>query len=317
MSDREHAYRPPRNSINGGVYRGRFAPSPTGPLHEGSLLTAVCSYLEAHRHGGQWQVRIDDIDPPREQAGAADAILRALELHGFRWDGPVRYQSRRCDNYQAALDTLRRDGLVFGCGCTRRELVAVARNGPNGLIYPGTCRNGLPPGRRTRAWRVRCGDAWVHFEDAFQGPVEASLAGSVGDFVIRRADGYFAYHLAAAVDDGSDGITDIIRGHDLLWCTPPQQHLQRLLGLHVPRYGHLPLLVDAAGQKLSKQQGARPLDDTRPGIQLWHALRRLRQAPPRDLLAANVDTLWEWAESYWDPAPLRGMTEVSDTLGNR
>ncbi|MEX0872604.1 MAG: tRNA glutamyl-Q(34) synthetase GluQRS, partial [Aquisalimonadaceae bacterium] len=193
-------------------YRGRFAPSPTGPLHFGSLVTAVGSLLEARRHQGSWTLRIDDIDPPREAPGATDAILRTLERFGFQWDGPVVYQSRRLDLYSEALDRLRRSAYAYGCACTRREIANVAVNGPNGLIYPGTCRQGLPPGRRTRAWRVRCDNTSIRFHDRFQGPMDTLLAETIGDFVVRRADGHFAYHLAAAVDDGSDGITHLVRG---------------------------------------------------------------------------------------------------------
>lgn len=291
-------------------YRGRFAPSPSGPLHFGSLVTAVGSYLEACRHGGQWLVRIDDIDPPREEPGAADRILRTLSGFGLQWDGEVIYQSQRLALYQDALDQLRRSDLAYGCACTRREIAAVASRGPNGLIYPGTCRNGLPSGREARAWRVRCGDSRIRFNDRFQGLVDSVLSTTVGDFVVRRADGHFAYHLAAAVDDADHGITHVVRGFDLLWCTPPQRHLQNLLGLETPGYGHLPVVVNRQGQKLSKQNRAQPLDPDHPTPALWDALAVLRQQPPQALREAPLDTLWDWALKHWRPAMLRGLSQV-------
>ena len=293
-----------------GTYRGRFAPSPTGPLHFGSLLTAMASYLEARRNAGEWLLRIDDIDPPREQPGAADAIIRALNRFGFRWDGEIRYQSRSLARYRDALNRLREEGIAYGCTCTRRDIAAVARSGPNGLIYPGTCRHGLPPGRRTRAWRIRCGVARIRFEDRFQGAIDVSLADTVGDFVIRRADGHIAYHLAAAVDDGSDGISHVVRGHDLLWCTPPQHYLQQQLGLRQPRCGHVPVVVASNGQKLSKQNLAPPVDDERPIMELWRVLDALRQQPPPQLQRESLTRLWEWALQNWQPERLQGLTTL-------
>jgi len=291
-------------------YCGRFAPSPSGPLHAGSLLTALGSWLEADRNRGRWLLRIDDIDPPREQAGASAGILHTLEQFGFQWHGPVIYQSTRLAHYRAAMETLRQGGHLFGCACTRREIANLGINGPNSLIYPGTCRNGLAPGRRTRAWRVRCGDAAIRFRDQFQGTLQTRLADTIGDFVVRRADGHMAYHLAAAVDDGDCGITHLVRGHDLLWCTPPQQYLQQLLGLAVPACGHLPVVVDASGQKLSKQSRAAPLDPSRPVPQLWNALSALRQDPPADLRHADLHSLWAWARKNWRPQSLQGLTSV-------
>ena len=291
-------------------YRGRFAPSPTGPLHAGSLLSAVCSFLEARRHDGRWQVRIDDIDPPREVAGAADAILRSLDAHGLHADDSIVFQSRRQAAYLGALDRLRDAGVLFPCACSRRELRARATAGPNGPLYPGTCRDGLPPGREARAWRLRVNQAEDLFEDRFQGLVRTRLAETVGDFVVRRADGLLAYNLAAAVDDGSSDISHVIRGHDLLWCTPPQRLIQRALGLRSPEYGHLPVLVDLQGQKLSKQQGAPALDDRSAPANLWLALQRLQQEPPPALCRASLATLWQWAHAHWTPDRLLGQETI-------
>lgn len=300
---------PPNNRP--GRYRGRFAPSPTGPLHFGSLVAATGSYLEAKQHRGEWWLRIDDIDPPREQPGAADAILRTLGRFGFAWDGPVHYQHQRTEAYLQAIQQLRELGAAYDCGCTRKDVAAAGRRGPNGLIYPGTCRNGLPPGRKPRSLRLLTHGLQVEFEDLLQGPVHCDLERELGDFVIRRADGYFAYHLAAAVDDGTQGITHVIRGHDLLWCTPPQRAIQQLLGLPSPACGHLPIAVNAAGQKLSKQTFAPPLDPNRANRQLWEALDFLQQNPPAALQNADIDTLWAWAHSHWDIRRLQGLRQAS------
>ncbi len=287
-------------------YRGRFAPSPTGPLHFGSLVAALGSCLEARSHAGEWLVRIDDIDPPREQPGAADAILRTLERFGFEHDGPVLYQSTRHDAYRAAVDTLHRHGRAFPCGCTRKEVLRDGTPGVNGVLYPGTCRNGLPEGREARTWRARV-EGTVRFEDRFQGAVVCDLEAEIGDFLVQRADALPAYHLAAAVDDMATGITHVIRGHDLLACTPPQWFVMEQLGGTPPAYGHLPLAVNADGRKLSKQNMAPPLDDAGPAPQLVSALELLNQQPPAGLRNAPVATVWQWALDHWNPARLRGI----------
>lgn len=247
------------------MYRGRFAPSPTGPLHFGSLVAAVASYLDARAHGGEWLVRMEDVDKPRERAGAADAILADLKFFGFQWDGPVMYQSQRTDAYREALERLKAAGAVYPCGCSRKEI--------EGDRYPGTCARGLPPGKIARAWRVR----------------------GEGDFVVLRADGFFAYQLAVVVDDAAQGITDVVRGADLLDSTPRQNHLQRLLGYSVPRYRHVPVVLAADGQKLSKQTGAAALDRQRVGQLLWGALEFLEFHPPTNLQGALVLEIWDWA----------------------
>jgi len=285
-------------------YRGRFAPSPTGPLHFGSLVAAVASFLEARRHGGQWLVRMEDLDPPREVPGAGDAILRALEAYGLEWDGAVLYQSERGQAYAAALQALRAEGLLYACACTRKEIAAARGPGRPPDYYPGTCRGGPPSGRRGRTLRVLTEQARIEFEDALQGPQSEDLEEQVGDFVLRRADGLFAYQLAVVVDDAHQGITHVMRGADLLDSTARQVYLQHLLGLATPHYAHLPVAVNTAGEKLSKQTGARPLDAADPVPGLWAALAFLGQAPPPELRRANLHELWDWARARWDPGAI-------------
>lgn len=281
-------------------YRGRFAPSPTGPLHFGSLVAALGSYADARAAAGEWLVRMEDLDPPREQPGAADAILRGLEAFGFEWDGPVMRQSLRGDAYRDALDRLAALGASYPCACTRKELQDSALTAPDGsLVYPGTCREGLPPGKAMRGVRVRVGDAVIAFDDAVQGRVVQHLAREVGDFVVRRADGLVAYQLAVVVDDAAQGITDIVRGADLVDSTPRQIHLQRLLGLATPRYAHLPVAVNDAGEKLSKQTLAAPIDAAHPARALVAALRFLGQRPPAELARGDARTLHAWAAAHW------------------
>ncbi|NIM28343.1 MAG: tRNA glutamyl-Q(34) synthetase GluQRS [Gammaproteobacteria bacterium] len=271
-------------------YRGRFAPSPTGPLHFGSIIAAVGSYLQARRCRGEWLVRIDDLDGPRTEPGAANAILAELERLGLYWDGDVCYQSTRTERYRDGLERLREAGWTFPCGCSRKDFDGV---------YPGTCRDGLVPGRRARTRRMRVCGISVELDDAVQGRCNQRLPESVGDFVIRRADGIFAYHLAVVVDDAEFGITDIVRGADLLDSTPRQIHLQRCLGLPTPGYAHLPVAVNAVGQKLSKQTYAEPVTGN-PAVPLViDALEFLGQQPERALNDASLDELWSWAIAHW------------------
>ena len=290
------------------TYVGRYAPSPTGPLHFGSLVAAVGSYLDARSQGGRWLLRMEDLDKPREMPGAADGILRTLEAFRFQWDGAVLYQSRRVDAYEAALDRLASDGAMFPCACSRREIADSGLHGLEGPIYPGTCRHGLPPGRRTRAWRLRVPDEGLSFEDGLQGTVRQNLARDVGDFIVRRADGVYAYQLAVVVDDAHQGITHVARGADLLLSTPRQLLLQQLLGLSAPVYLHLPVAVNRAGEKLSKQTHAAALDEQRPGPTLWQALSFLRQAPPEALRDASIEEIWTWARAHWQREPMMGIS---------
>jgi glutamyl-Q tRNA(Asp) synthetase len=251
------------------TYRGRFAPSPTGPLHQGSLVAAVASYLDAKAHRGEWLVRMEDLDVPRCVPGAADEILRALEVYGLHWDGPVVYQSARLPAYQEALERLVADGAAYPCGCSRKEV---------GDVYPGTCRAGLAPGRTARSWRLRA-------------------SGEVDDFILKRADGIFAYQLAVVVDDGWQGITHVVRGADLLDSTPRQLYLQTLLGLPHPHYRHVPVVTNAHGEKLSKQTLAPALRFDQPGPALLEALRFLGYQVQDSLSAAPPATILEAAAS--------------------
>lgn len=281
------------------MYRGRFAPSPTGPLHFGSLVAALASYLEARQQQGEWLLRMEDLDTPRNMPGAADAILRSLEAFGFEWDGPVAYQSERHDLYAAALARLQEDGLVYPCGCTRKEIADSAIHGIEGAIYPGTCRSGLPPGKTARAWRIRAENRTIGFDDAIQGHVAQNLARDIGDFVLKRADGFYAYQLAVVVDDADQGITHVVRGADLLDSTPRQIYLQQVLGLPAMHYAHIPVVLNAQGEKLSKQTQAAAVDDRQPATQLWQALDFLQQSPPAAVRNAPLADIWQWADQNW------------------
>ena len=280
-------------------YVGRFAPSPTGPLHFGSLVAALGSCLEAQANDGRWLLRIEDVDEPRCSGETADDILRTLEALGFQWDGPVLRQSQRKARYRDVLNALSSGGLVYPCACTRRELAdsAVAEDGA--ALYPGTCRLGLPAGKSARAWRLRVGDADIAFEDALQGRRAQNLARQVGDFILLRADGYFAYQLAVVVDDADQGVTHVVRGADLLDSTPRQIYLQQCLRWPTPAYAHLPIAVNRDGEKLSKQTRAPTIDIARSAEQLVAALRFLGQTPPPDLATASVADVWTWARAEW------------------
>ncbi len=282
-------------------YVGRFAPSPTGPLHFGSLVAATGSYLDARHHGGRWLLRIEDVDAPRCIPGAAEGILRTLERFGFEWDGEPVWQSRRTAAYADALERLKTGGHAYACACTRRELAEapLARDGSR--IYPGTCRNGPPPGRVARAWRVRVAGS-IAFDDAVQGAQEEDLERELGDFVVLRADGLFAYQLAVVVDDADAGVTHVVRGADLLDSTGRQRYLQRLLGMAELHYAHLPLATNAAGEKLSKQTLARAIDEQPAAAALLAALAFLGQNPPSQLAGATLAETWQWARAHWSLA---------------
>ncbi|MDH3559945.1 MAG: tRNA glutamyl-Q(34) synthetase GluQRS [Gammaproteobacteria bacterium] len=281
-------------------YRGRFAPSPTGPLHFGSLVAAVGSYLDARSRNGEWLVRIEDIDPPREVAGAADAILRVLDAFGLEWDGQVTYQSRRSEHYSAALDRLRQYGYLYGCACTRKEIADSTLERGTAGVYPGTCRNGILPGRTPRSLRVRVEAGEIRLNDRLQGNSRQSLRDEVGDFIVRRADNLAAYQLAVVVDDAEQEMTHIVRGVDLLESTPRQIYLQQLLELPTPAYLHLPVAVNSAGDKLSKQTCARRIGRDHKTSVLLDVLRFLRQELPDSAADARVDELLNWAINHWD-----------------
>jgi glutamyl-Q tRNA(Asp) synthetase len=285
---------------------GRFAPSPTGPLHLGSLVTAVGSYLMARRSGGIWLLRIEDLDLPRVVPGIADDMLRTLELLGFEWDGPVLYQRSRSETYRSVLRMLLDKGVAYTCGCTRAEIaqIASAPHGDEGIAYPGICRDGLPEGKTERAFRVKVYDDLINFNDGVMGHFSQEMSASCGDFIIQRADGPFAYHLAVVVDDAECDVNQVVRGSDLLSSTPRQIYLQRLLGCPMPRYFHLPLVTGPDGSKLSKRDNAVSLaagrDLAREGSSLIHAAlgflglrlpESLVGAPPRELLAWGAVTI--------------------------
>ena len=297
-------------------YRGRFAPSPTGPLHFGSLVAAVGSYLDAKHHQGKWLVRIEDLDTPRTVKGAADEILGTLEAHGLHWDGDIIYQSQRTAAYEAAFHRLKEIGAVYPCCCTRKEITDSALHGIDGQIYPGTCRNGISAGREGRAWRVRTDippsrEGVIEFDDALQGHLTQHLESEIGDFVLKRADGLFAYQLAVVVDDAAQGITHVVRGADLLYSTPRQIYLQRLLRLHTPAYMHLPVVVNAQGEKLSKQTLAQPVRKINATSTLFHALMLLRQQPPAELRLGIVEEILAWAIPNWQADSLLNYHQLT------
>ncbi len=272
---------------------GRFAPSPSGPLHFGSLVAATASYLDVRHRKGRWLLRMEDLDPAREPPGAADQILRALEAHGLHWDGPVLYQSSRLDAYAEALAELRRQGRLFACRCSRQQIQA------DGGVYDGRCRTlGLPD--KGNAIRLRVDDVQVDFIDAIQGPQSQHLKQACGDVILRRKDGLYAYQLAVVVDDAWQGVTDILRGSDLLDSTARQIFLQQRLGLPTPRYAHVPVAVNELGQKLSKQHFAQALALEHCSGALLQALRFLGQAPEPALTRASVDEILAWAVQHWD-----------------
>ena len=282
------------------VYRGRFAPSPTGPLHFGSLIAAVGSFLQARSQQGEWWLRIENIDPPREAAGAIDTILYSLEAHGLNWDGEVQYQFDRQERYAAALDEIQQMGRLYACKCSRQQIANATGHTGGPLIYPGTCRTNPPAGRGTYARRVITQDATVQFKDTIQGKQQVNLEKESGDFVLQRSDGLYSYQLAVALDDAEQGITEVVRGSDLLESTPRQIFIQQLLAFTPPRYTHLPIAIDATtGEKLSKQTMAPALLDSKAAQNLWQALDFLGQQPPAELRHTHVQELLAWAIPNW------------------
>lgn len=287
-------------------YRGRFAPSPSGLLHLGSLFTALASYLDARAAAGRWFVRIDDVDIHRTVPGAADRILASLEALGLEWDGPVVRQSQQGEAYRAALENLRARGLVYDCSCSRQDLAGQAS-----AIYPGFCRNRLPARDRPLAVRLKVDGVTIAFEDLIQGPVRQNLATEVGDFVLYRRDNVYAYHLATVLDDASLGVTRIVRGGDLLDSTPRQIWLQNLLQQATPAYAHVPVLNDPANQKLSKRTLAPEAETRNPGGLLYRLLILLEQTPPPELDGAPAREVLAWAVAHWDMARLRNLRALT------
>jgi glutamyl-Q tRNA(Asp) synthetase len=281
------------------VYRGRFAPSPTGPLHLGSLVAAVGSYLDAKFNHGEWLVRIDDLDPPRVVPGASKEILSTLDSLGMEWDGEVVYQSQRNEIYQEALVSLNKLGLIYPCTCTRKKIVDSSMMGMSGPIYPGTCRNNRATHARPCAWRVKTKRDPIVFQDILSGSICQRLRDEVGDFILQRADNVYAYQLAVVVDDAEQNITHVVRGADLQDSTPRQIYLQQLLGYPMLTYMHLPLVTNHTGEKLSKQTLAAPIDLSNALAQLIAALCFLGQEPPVDLSNGDIPSFWQWAIENW------------------
>jgi glutamyl-Q tRNA(Asp) synthetase len=299
------------------IYRGRFAPSPTGPLHFGSLVAAVASFLEAKTAGGEWLIRIEDLDAPRVVPGSADEILRALEALQFEWNEPVLFQSARTDAYQRSLERLQLDSRAYPCSCSRSEIEAAQKIAPTAgedARYPGWCRSGVRTPGRDLAVRFRIDERPIEFFDKLQGCVRIDLTTQSGDFVIKRRDGLFAYQLAVVVDDAEQAISHVVRGLDLLHSTPRQIQLQQALGLRQPEYAHVPLVIDENKMKLSKSAGSGALDLSRPSDPLWRALRFLRQSPPLELRLSDLATLWQWAIQNWRVHSLSGLREARETL---
>jgi glutamyl-Q tRNA(Asp) synthetase len=286
-------------------YVGRFAPSPTGPLHLGSLVAALGSYLDARQNHGRWLLRIEDLDAARVRPGCAAEIQRTLENLGLHWDGPVEYQSGRLPLYDAALDALARRGLTYPCDCTRRT-----RGDSEDGAYPGTCRD-RPALSAPAALRFRVDDTQtVSFVDRFQGPAAFALR-ALGDVIVRRRDGVVAYQLAVVVDDAQQAVTDVVRGADLLASTPWQLLLQRALGLPAPRYGHLPIIVEPDGAKLAKSRRSTPVDPDSASRQLIAALQLLRQNPPRELFDDKPEAVLAWGLNHWNPANLERVQKAT------
>jgi|TARA_B110000208_G_scaffold191741_1_gene259881 glutamyl-Q tRNA(Asp) synthetase len=281
-------------------YIGRFAPSPTGPLHFGSLVAAVASYCDAKANQGQWLLRIEDLDRPREVVGASDDIINTLQVYGFVWDGDILYQSARSTAYQTALDELKSQGMVYPCTCSRKTITDIAeQKGIEGTIYPQTCLHQAIDLNKTPAWRFKTPDQETRFNDMVLGLQSQQVATKIGDFVIKRADGLFAYQLAVIVDDAAQGVTHVVRGEDLLTSTARQILLQDALGFTHPIYRHTPIVKNTLGQKLSKQTQAEPLPLDSVSTHLCRAFEFLTLNPPAYLVSATSNDCWEWAIQAW------------------
>ena len=284
-------------------YIGRFAPSPSGPLHFGSLVAALASYLDAHANQGQWLVRMEDIDPPREQPGAADLILRTLEAYGMHWHSSVLFQSDRTKAYQEIIDDLFYQKQLYPCTCTRKKLA-----GQNGA-YPGYCRDQTILPNESHSLRLKCPNKLFVFQDRIQGKQSFEL-GKLGDYILKRKDGLFAYQLAVCADDELQGVTHVVRGYDLIDSTPRQWHLQNVLGYRHPVYAHIPVITLSCGNKLSKQNHAPaiPLDD--PAPVLVKAMRALGMKPSEDLSSSSVACVLEWGIKHWNVHQVRSSHEI-------
>lgn len=282
------------------MYIGRFAPSPTGPLHFGSLIAAVASFCEARFHHGQWLVRMEDLDKPREVKGAATTILHQLDAFGFEWDSEILFQSQRTHVYTKVLEQLKDKRLIYPCTCTRKEISDASHQfGIDGIIYPQTCLTHPLKPHTPSAWRIKTDSIEISFMDAIQGHIKQNLSQQVGDFILKRADGLFAYQLAVVVDDAAQGITHIVRGADLLDSTPRQIYLQHCLGYATPQYAHIPIATNNAGEKLSKQTLAKSIDTHLANHLLFEAFQFLGQQPPIEIKNATLTEMWRWAHTQW------------------
>lgn len=293
-------------------YKGRFAPSPTGPLHFGSLVAAVGSYLQARHQKGKWLIRIDDIDPPREEKGAADNILTTLEQFGFEWDEEVYYQSKRQAYYQEIVDELTRQQLAYPCSCSRSSILKKTGQHKGEIIYPGFCRNGPLEKSSDYSIRLRTDGELIQFHDRLMGEHKVNLEKTQGDFILQRRDHFFSYHLASGIDDAEQGITEVVRGSDLLNCTPSQLYVQHILKLRSPQYCHLPIAVSPDGQKLSKQNHARPIASQDAANLLVKTLKFLGQMPSIELTNSSKEEVWNWAIAHWqlDLVPLTSQQVI-------
>ncbi|MCX7095137.1 MAG: tRNA glutamyl-Q(34) synthetase GluQRS [Methylobacter sp.] len=290
---------------------GRFAPSPTGPLHLGSLYTALAGFLQARSQQGQWRLRIDDLDTPRNVKGSADAILKTLETFGLYWDGEVYYQSRHIDIYNDAIRDLQQKQLIYPCTCSRKTLTANDRDHSPPDVYPGICRDRQSPPACPHALRIKTDNRIVAFQDALQGWVCHRLAEQDGDFIIKRKDRIIAYQFAVVIDDDLQQVNHIVRGFDLLAATPKQIYLQQMLGLATPSYMHVPVIVDEQGYKLSKQTQATAVNLTAPHRVIFELLNLLKQNPPVELQHAAVTEQLSWAIEQWNPALLKNTHAVN------
>lgn len=290
-------------------YRGRFAPSPSGFLHFGSLIAATASYLQAKKNNGEWWLRIEDIDPPREVAGASQQIIKTLNNYGFQWD-TLSYQSQRLDLYQHYTDTLLKGDKAYFCGCSRKEIIQSNKeNNRSATLYPGTCRDGLH-GKKARSIRIKIEKPNITINDAIQGSKTINLNQNFGDFIIKRSDGLFAYQLAVAIDDSEQKMTQIVRGYDLHESSFQQKYIRQSLNLNQPSYAHIPIAVNDSGVKLCKQHAAKDIAAEKPQLVLWHALQCLHQHPPEQLKSQNLDRLWQWGFENWDMDKIQGIQSV-------
>lgn len=281
---------------------GRFAPSPTGPLHLGSLYTALASFLQARSQQGLWLLRIDDLDSPRNIKGSADSILKTLDAFGLHWDGSVVYQSQSLDVYHEILNRLAEDKLLYSCTCSRKTLTA---------IYSGVCRDKQTPPESPCSQRIKTDNRIISFEDELQGLISHNLAERHGDFILKRKDRIIAYQFAVVIDDDRQGVNHVVRGSDLLDSTPRQIYLQQILGIATPDYMHVPVIIDEQGYKLSKQTRATAVDIKMPHIVIFDLLTLLKQNPPGELQYAPATEMLNWAIGHWDPTPLKNSRAIS------